>query len=144
MYLMVPKLRNGGYIPFFVEAKKRSEAALMNVIRDAYVNDVSTRKIEKLIKALGIESISRSQVSLIAKTLNEQVEAFRNRKIETTYLVLWVDALYEKICDIRSVKNMAVLVVSGITVEGKRDILAILGRLLLAYEIYKFARIIKN
>jgi len=82
MYLMVPKLRNGGYIPFFVEAKKRSEAALMNVIQEAYVNGVSTRKIEKLTKTLGIESISRSQVSVITKDLNEQVEAFRNRKLK--------------------------------------------------------------
>ena len=73
MYLMVPKLRNGGYIPFFVEAKKRSEAALMNVIQEAYVNGVSTRKIEKLTKTLGIESISRSQVSVITKDLNEQI-----------------------------------------------------------------------
>lgn len=125
MYLMVPKIRNGGYIPFFVEAKKRSEAALMNVIQEAYVNGVSTRKIEKLTKTLGIESISRSQISAIAKDLNEQVEAFRNRSLETTYPVLWVDALYEKIRDNRCVKNMAVLVVSGINLEGKRDILAI-------------------
>ena len=62
MYLMVPKIRNGGYIPFFVEAKKRSEAALMSVIQEAYVNGVSTRKMDKLTKTLGIESISRGQV----------------------------------------------------------------------------------
>ncbi len=67
MYLMVPKIRNGGYIPFFVEARKRSEAALMNVIQEAYVNGVSTWKIEKLTKSLGIDSISRSQVSAITK-----------------------------------------------------------------------------
>lgn len=125
MYLMVPKIRNGGYIPFFVEAKKRSEAALMNVIQEAYVNGVSTRKIEKLTKTLGIESISHGQVSAITKDLNEQVEAFRNRRLETTYPVLWVDALYERIRDNRSVKNMAVLVVTGIDLAGKRDILAI-------------------
>lgn len=125
MYLMVPKIRNGGYIPFFVEAKKRSEAALMNVIQEAYVNGVSTRKIEKLTRTLGIESISRSQVSAITKDLNEQVEAFRTRSIQTTYPVLWVDALYERIRDNHSVKNMAVLVVTGIDLEGKRDILAI-------------------
>lgn len=125
MYLMVPKIRNGGYIPFFVEAKKRSEVALMNVIQEAYVNGVSTRKIEKLTRTLGIESISRSQVSAITKDLNEQVEAFRTRSIQTTYPVLWVDALYERIRDNHSVKNMAVLVVTGIDLEGKRDILAI-------------------
>ena len=125
MYLMVPKIRNGGYIPFFVEAKKRSEAALMNVIQEAYINGVSTRKIDKLTKSLGIESISRGQVSAITKDLNEQVESFRNRKLESTYPVLWVDALYERIRDNQRVKNMAVLVVTGINVEGKRDILAV-------------------
>ena len=125
MYLMVPKIRNGGYIPFFVEAKKRSEAALMNVIQEAYVNGVSTRKIEKLTKTLGIESISRGQVSAIAKDLNEQVAAFRSRSLEATYPVLWVDALYEKIRDEHSVKNMAVLVVTGVNLEGRRDILAL-------------------
>lgn len=105
MYLMVPKIRNGGYIPFFVEAKKRSEAALMNVIQEAYVNGVSTRKIDKLTKTLGIESISRGQVSAITKDLNEQVEAFRNRKLASTYPVLWVDALYERIRDNQRVKT---------------------------------------
>lgn len=125
IYLMVPKVRNGGYIPFFVESKKRSEIALMNVIQEAYVNGVSTRKIEKLAKSLGIESISRSQVSSIAKELNEQVEAFRNRELEPVYPVLWVDALYERIRDGRSVKNMAVMIVSGINLEGKREILAV-------------------
>ena len=89
MYLMVPKIRNGGYIPFFVEAKKRSEAALMNVIQEAYINGVSTRKLE------------------------------------ATYPVLWVDALYERIRDNQRVQNMAVFVVTGINLEGKRDILAV-------------------
>ena len=122
---MVPKIRNGGYIPFFVEAKKRSEAALMSVIQEAYVNGVSTRKMDKLTKSLGIESISRGQVSVLTKELNEQVDAFRQRKLEATYPVLWVDALYERIRDNRAVKNMAVLVVTGINTEGKRDILAV-------------------
>ena len=125
MYLMVPKIRNGGYIPFFVEAKKRSEAALMSVIQEAYVNGVSTRKMDRLAKTLGIESISRGQVSVLTKELNEQVEAFRQRKLEATYPVLWVDALYERIRDNRAVKNMAVLVVTGINTEGQRDILAV-------------------
>ena len=125
IYLMVPKIRNGGYIPFFVESKKRSEAALMNVIQEAYVNGVSTRKIDKLAKSLGIESISRGQVSVITKELNKQVDAFRNRPLDSIYPVLWVDALYERIRDTQQVKNMAVIVVTGITTEGKRDILAV-------------------
>lgn len=58
MYLVVPKIRNGGYIPFFVEARKRSEAALINVIQEAYVNGVSTRKIDKLIKQKGSQRMA--------------------------------------------------------------------------------------
>ena len=119
------KLRKGGYIPFFISEKKRSEAALMNVIQEAYINGVSTRKIEKLAKSLGIDSISRSQVSEITKELNDQVAAFRNRPLEKTYPVLWVDALYEKIRYGKHVKNMAVLVVIGVDESGHRDILTI-------------------
>ena len=78
IYLMVPKVRNGGYIPFFVTERKRSEAALIQVIQEAYVQGVSTRKIEKLAKSLGIEGISRSQVSEMTQGLNEQAEEFRN------------------------------------------------------------------
>lgn len=125
IYLFVPKLRKGGYIPFFISEKKRSEVALMNVIQEAYINGVSTRKIEKLPKSLGIDSISRSQVSEITKELNDQVAAFRNRPLEKTYPVLWVDALYEKIRYGKHVKNMAVLVVIGVDESGHRDILTI-------------------
>jgi putative transposase len=125
IYLFVQKLRKGGYIPFFISEKKRSEVALMNVIQEAYINGVSTRKIEKLAKSLGIDSISRSQVSEITKELNDQVAAFRNRPLEKTYPVLWVDALYEKIRYGKHVKNMAVLVVIGVDESGHRDILTI-------------------
>lgn len=125
MYLFVPKLRNGGYVPFFVSEKKRSEVALMNVIQEAYVNGVSTRKIERLAKSLGIDSISRSQVSQITKELNDQVTAFRERPLQKSYPVLWVDALYEKIRYGHHVKNMAVLVVIGVDENGQRDILAV-------------------
>ncbi|WP_188699126.1 IS256 family transposase, partial [Pullulanibacillus camelliae] len=102
-----------------------SETALIQVIQEAYINGVSTRKIKKLAKSLGIESISRGQVSQITRELNEQVETFRNRSLEKTYPVLWVDALYEKIRYDHRVLNMAVQVVIGIDESGKRDILAI-------------------
>lgn len=125
MYLFVPKLQKGGYISFFVTEKSPSETALINVIQEAYVNGVSTRKIKRLAKSLGIESISRGQVSNITRELNEQVQAFRNRRLEKTYPVLWVDALYEKIRYDNRVINMAVEVVIGIDITGKRDILAI-------------------
>lgn len=97
MYLMVPKVRQGGYIPFFVTERKRSEAMLVQVVQAAFVQGVSTRKMEKLAHSLGIENLSRSQVSEMTKGLNEQVEEFRNRSLAgTVYPVLWVDALYKK------------------------------------------------
>lgn len=88
MYLFVPKLRKGGYIPFFVTEKERSEMALLRVIQEAYISGVSTRKIKKLAKSLGIDSISRGQVSQITKELNTQVEAFRNKPLQKEYSVL--------------------------------------------------------
>jgi transposase-like protein len=125
MYVLVPKVRKGGYIPFFVTERKRSEQAQIQVIQEAFINGVSTRKIERLAKNLGIESISASQVSQINKELNQQVEEFRNRPLESTYPVIWIDALYEKILTNHRVSNMAVLVVCGINLAGKREILAV-------------------
>jgi len=125
MYLLVPKLRKGGYIPFFVTAKKRSEQALMEVVREAFVNGVSTRKIERLAQTLGIENISAGQVSAISQELDAQVDAFRTRKLAADYPVLWIDALYEKIRDNHRVQNLAVLVVMGITRAGTREVLAV-------------------
>ena len=84
MYLMVPKVRQGGYIPFFVTERKRSEAALIQVVQEAFVQGVSTRKMEKLAQSLGIENLSRNQVSEMSKGLNEQVNEFRNRTLSNT------------------------------------------------------------
>jgi len=125
IYLTVPKLRNGGYVPFFVVEKKRSEQAMIQVVQEAFINGVSTRKIERLAKALGIETLSASQVSEINKGLNEQAEEFRNRELEKVYPVIWVDAMYEKIRQNGRVVNMAVLIVSGINKAGIREILAV-------------------
>jgi putative transposase len=126
MYLMVPKLRSHGYIPFFVTERKRSEAALVQVIQEAFVQGVSTRKMEKLAHSLGIENLSRSQVSEMTKGLNEQVQEFRNRSLtDTRYPVIWTDALYEKVRMDGRVVSMAVMVVCGVNEQGHRDILAV-------------------
>ena len=125
MYLVVPKVRKGGYIPFFVTEKKRSEQALIQVVQEAFVNGISTRKIERLAQSLGIESISASQVSEINKELNEHIKEFRERKLDETYPVIWIDALYEKIRVDHRIRNMAVLVVCGVNIHGKREILAV-------------------
>ena len=126
MYLMVPKVRQGGYIPFFVIERKRSEAALIQVVQEAFVQGVSTRKMEKLAQSLGIENLSRSQVSEMTKGLNEQVNEFRNRLLSNTvYPVLWVDALYEKVRVDGRIVSIAVLIVCGVDENGHRDIIAV-------------------
>ena len=126
MYLMVPKLRSHGYIPFFVTERKRSEAALIQVIQEAFVQVVSTRKMEKLAHSLGIESLSRSQVSEMTKGLNEQVQSFRERPLaREAYPVLWVDALYEKVRYGGRVVSMAIQIVCGVNAQGRREVLAV-------------------
>lgn len=125
LYLVIPKLRKGGYIPFFVTEKKRSEQALIEVIQEAWKNGVSTRKIDRVAKTLGIENISASQVSEINKGLDSMVKEFRTRRLEAEYPVIWADALYEKIRDDGHVRNMAVMVVKGINLQGIPQILAV-------------------
>ncbi len=125
MYLLVPKLRKGGYIPFFVTEKKRSGQALIQAVQEAFINGVSTRKIEKLAMSPGIENISASQVSEINKGPDEQADEFRCRTLDSEYPVIWVDALYEKIRETGRVRNMAVMVVSGVNSQGHKEILAV-------------------
>jgi len=126
MYLLIPKVRNGGYIPFFVTERKRSEAALIQVVQEAFVQGVSTRKMDKLAKSLGIENLSRSQVSEMTKGLNEQVQSFRERSLtDEAYPVLWVDALYEKVRYGGRVVNMAIQIVCGVNAQGHREVLAV-------------------
>ena len=138
VYLLVPKVRKGGYVPFFVNAYKRSEAALVSVVQEAYVNGISTRKIERLAEKLGIEGISRSQVSEMTKGLNEQVEAFRKRPLDWhEYPILWADALYEDVRVDGHVVSEAIIVVCGVDEHGKRDILAVEPMAEESFDTYK-------
>lgn len=123
--MLVPKLRNGGYIPFFVTERKRSEQALIDVIKEAWVSGVSTRKIDNLARKIGIENISASQVSNMTRELDRQVQEFRQRPLDEEYPVLWVDALYEKIRDNGKVISVAVMVVRAVDMEGKVRIIAV-------------------
>src|SRR5574344_1502923 len=109
VYLSVPKLRQGGYIPFFVTEKKRSEQALIQVVQECWMNGVSTRKIENIAKKLGIETLSASEVSEINKGLDEMIAEFRTRRLESEYPVIWADALYEKIRDNHRITGKAVI-----------------------------------
>jgi transposase-like protein len=97
----------------------------MSLVQEAFINGVSTRKIERLARRMGIENISASQVSEINKGLSEQVEYFRHRPLEAVYPILWIDALYEKVRFDGRVVSMALMIAQGVNLDGQREILAI-------------------
>src|SRR5215208_63707 len=97
--LQIPKLRTGSYFPSWLEPRRRAEQALVAVIAEAYLQGVSTRKVEALVQALGIAGMSKSEVSRLAGALDEQVEAFRTRRLDVAHPYVWVDARYEHVRD---------------------------------------------
>jgi transposase-like protein len=120
--LQVPKLREGGYVPGFIEHRKRSEQALISVIQEAVVKGVSTRKIESVLEQFGIAGVSAGQVSQLCAALDDKVRQFRERPLaESRYL--WVDALYEKVRVDDRVESMAVVIATGVNREGRREVL---------------------
>jgi putative transposase len=122
--LNVPKLREGGYVPSFIEHRKRSEQALISVIQEAVVKGVSTRKIEGVLEQFGIAGVSAGQVSQLCATLDEKVRQFRERPLgECRYV--WVDALYEKVRVDDRVESMAVVIATGVNREGRREVLGL-------------------
>lgn len=124
LQLQVPKLREGGYVPSFVENRQRSEQAIISVIQEAVVKGVSTRKIEAVLEQLGIAGVSAGQVSQLCATLDERVSQFREGPLgEVRYL--WVDALYEKVRVDDRVESMAVVTAIGVNLEGFRQVLGV-------------------
>lgn len=122
--LKVPKLREGGYVPSFIEHRKRSEQALVSVIQEAVVRGVSTRKIEAVLEELGIAGVSAGQVSQLCSALDEKVRQFRERPLgEIRYV--WVDALYEKVREDERVESMAVVIATGVNLQGRREVLGL-------------------
>ena len=123
--LAIPRLRTGSYFPSFLEPRRRSEQALVAVVAEAYVNGVSTRKVERLASQLGIESMSRSTVSRLCKTLDEQVRIFRERPLEGRYPYLWLDAKVERVREAGSVHHKALVVAYGVHESGCREVIGI-------------------
>ena len=124
--LAVPKLRTGSYVPSWLEPRRRSEQALVAVVTEAYVQGVSTRKVETLVQALGIVGISKSEVSRLCASLDEQVEAFRSRRLDTArYPYLWLDARYEYVREDHQVQSMAVVIAYGVRDDGVREVLGL-------------------
>jgi putative transposase len=119
------RLGTGSYFPSWLEPRRRAEQALVGVIAEAYVQGVSTRKVEALVQALGITSISKSEVSRLCASLDEQVEAFRTRRLDAEYPSLWLDARYEHVREDGRVVSMAVVVAYGVRTDGVREVLGV-------------------
>jgi putative transposase len=126
LLLPIPRLREGSYFPSFLDPRRRSEEALLAVIAEAYVKGVSTRKVEDLVLTLGLEGISKSEVSRICARLDEQVEAFRGRPLVGRYPYLFLDATYEKVRnETGRVVSMALVVAYGVAETGEREVLGL-------------------
>jgi putative transposase len=123
--LAIPKLRSGSYFPSFLEPRRRSEQALVAVVQEAYVNGVSTRKVDRLVEALGLAGISKDQVSRLCGGLDEQVQAFRERPLEVAYPYLWLDAKVEKVRAGGRVEHRALVVAYGVDQAGQREVIGL-------------------
>jgi len=123
--LRIPKLRRGSYYPSFLEPRRRAERALLTVIQTAYVQGVSTRKVDDLVQALGLSGIDKSKVSRICKELDEGVTAFRNRELPDPYPYVWLDAVYLKVRQNHRIVNMALVIAIAVRETGEREILGL-------------------
>lgn len=121
--LRIPKLRQGSYFPSLLEPRKRSEKALLAVVQEAYVKGVSTRKVDDLVRALGLKGISKSKVSRICQGLDQLVTAFRQRPLEGDYPYVWLDALYVKVRQHHRIVSQAVVIAIGVRRDGERTVL---------------------
>jgi transposase-like protein len=124
--LAIPRVRDGSYFPSLLEPRRRTERALLAVIQEAYVLGVSTRRVDDLVRTLGIAGISKSEVSRICAALDAEVAAFRGRSLAgEAYPYLWLDATYLKVRDGGRVVSMAALVATGVARSGERRILGL-------------------
>jgi putative transposase len=124
--LKVPRVRDSSYFPSLLEPRRRTERALSAVVQEAYVRGISTRKVDELVKALGMEGISKSQVSRLCEELDEEVERFRGRPLEGPYPYVWVDATYLKARQDGRVVSVAVVIAVGVNGHtGEREVLGL-------------------
>jgi putative transposase len=121
--LRIPKLRKGSYFPGFLEPRRMAEKALTAVVQEAYIQGVSTRSVDELVKALGMTGISKSQVSRLCEEIDGKVKAFLDRPIEGDWPYLWLDATYVKVRQASRVVSAAVIVAVGVNSDGRREVL---------------------
>jgi putative transposase len=124
--LAIPRVRQGSYLPSILEPRRRAEKALTAVVAQCYVEGVSTRRVDDVARAMGIDGISKSQVSRVCAELDELVAAWRNRPLDAgPYVFVWLDALMIKVREHGRVINTATLVASGVNADGHREILGL-------------------
>ena len=123
--LRIPKLRQGSYFPEFLEPRRTAEKALTAVIQEAYVQGLSTRSVDNLVKAMGMTGISKSQVSRLCAEIDERVNAFLDRPLEGDWPYLWLDATYLKVRRNGRIVSVAAIVAVAVNKAGRREVLGI-------------------
>ena len=119
--LAVPRVRDGSFFPGLLEPRRRAERALLAVVQEAYVQGVSTRRVDELVKALGMAGISKSQVSRLCQELDAEVARFRTRGLAGPYPYVWLDATFVKVREDGRVVSMAIVVAVGVNASGQRE-----------------------
>src|ERR671932_1585432 len=123
--LQVPRVRDGSFFPSLLEPRRRAERALVSVVQEAYVQGISTRRVDDLVQALGMTGISRSQVSRMCAELDKEVESFRTRKLTGPYPYVWLDGTFVKVRDNGRVISQAIVIGIGVTSTGEREVLGL-------------------
>ena len=123
--LKIPKMRSGAYFPGFLEPRKTVEKALVAVIQEAWINGVSTRKVDELVQAMGMTGISKSSVSKLCKDIDERVNAFLKRPLSGDWPYLWLDATYLKMREGGRIVSVAAIIAVAVDTDGKREIVGL-------------------
>jgi putative transposase len=121
--LKVPRVRDGSFFPSLLEPRRRAERALVAVVQEAYLQGVSTRRVDDLVQALGMQGISKSQVSRMCAELDKEVERFRTRKLEGPYPYVWLDGTFVKVRENGRVVSQAIVIAIAVTTSGEREVL---------------------
>ena len=123
--LQVPRVRDGSFFPSLLEPRRRAEKALVAVVQEAYVQGISTRRVDDLVQALGMQGISKSQVSRLCSELDKEVQRFRTRRLEGPYPYVWLDATFVKVRDNGRVVSQAIVIAIAVTANGEREVLGL-------------------
>jgi len=123
--LEIPKLRKGSYLPSFLEPRRTAEKALTAVIQEAYVQGISTRSVDDLVKAMGAGGVTKSQVSRLVEEIDERVNAFPRRPIEGEWPYVWIDATYIKAREGGRIVSTATIIAVGVNADGRREVLGV-------------------